>query len=449
MGHLTMSRKEAPRAGLLRAVVAGKLTLEEVASALRLSERQVRRLLVRYRAKGAAGLAHRNRGKHSKRRLAADVRRKILRLLKGIYAGLNDCHLTEKLCEVEGMAVSRAAVRRLRIEAGVPAKRRRRAAKHRRRRERAAAVGSLVQIDGSLHRWLGDHTEPFTLLGAVDDASGVLLDLVVRPNEDLHGYVRMLDRLARTYGLPGRFYGDRSGILVRNDKHWSLDEELKGCRQPTQFGRMLADLGVGFIPANSPQAKGRIENRWGLLQDRMVQELRLLGIETIEQVEPHLPAIIADLNRRFAVEPRETKPAWRAAPRDLSRILACRYVRKVRNDDTVLIPGRWVQLPARALGQSRRGRSVELRELLDGTLEVYDGGCQIVSQPCPYPNFTLVSRNGRRIPKGREHLFGAVPAVQAQGTPEPTPARSPHGGTRPAANHPWKIHRAVRLNPEP
>jgi transposase len=449
MGHLTMSRKEAPRAGLLRAVVAGKLTLEEVASALRLSERQVRRLLGRYRAKGAAGLVHRNRGKHSKRRLGARVRRKILSLMQGIYAGLNDCHLTEKLREVEGIAVSRAAVRRLRIEAGVPAKRRRRAAKHRRRRERAAAVGALVQIDGSLHPWLGDHTDPFTLLGAVDDASGVLLDLVVRPNEDLHGYVRMLDRIARTHGLPGRFYGDRSGILVRNDKHWSLDEELKGRREPTQFGRMLAELGVGFIPANSPQAKGRIENRWGLLQDRVVQELRLLGVETIEQVEAQLPAIIADLNRRFAVEPRDTKPAWRAAPRDLQRILACRYVRKVRNDDTVSIPGRWIQLPAREHGRSRRGRSVELRELLDGTLEVYDGGRLIVSEACPYPDFTLISRKTHRIPKGRDHLFGPVPAVQKQDKPKATSARSTNGGTRPTANHPWKVHPAVRPTPEP
>ena len=143
-------------------------------------------------------------------------------------------------------------------------------------------MGSLVQIDGSPHRWLGDHTEPFTLIGAVDDASGMLLDLVVRPNEDLHGYVRMLDRIARTYGLPGSFYGDRSGILVRNDRHWSLDEELKGRREPTQFGRMLADLGVGFIAAHSPQAKGRIENRWGLLQDRLVQPAEVLEVREIQ-----------------------------------------------------------------------------------------------------------------------------------------------------------------------
>jgi transposase len=449
MGHLTMSRKEAPRAGLLRALVAGKLTLEEVASALGLSERQVRRLLVRYRSKGAAGLGHRNRGKHSKRRMPGSVRRTILGLMKGIYAGLNDCHLTEKLREVEGIAVSRAAVRRLRIEAGVPAKRRRRAAKHRRRRERAAAVGALVQIDGSLHRWLGAHTAAFTLLGAVDDASGALLELVVRPNEDLHGYVRMLDRIARTHGLPGRLYGDRSAILVRNDKHWSLDEELKGRREPTQFGRMLADLGVGFIPAKSPQAKGRVENRWGLLQDRLVQELRLLGVKTIEQVEPHLPAIMADLNRRFGVEPRDPKPAWRAAPRDLGRVLACRYMRKVRNDDTVSIPGRWIQLPARDHGRSRRGRTVELRELLDGTLEVYDGGRLIVSQPCPYPDFTLIARKTHQIPKGREHLFGTIPAVQTQAKAEVIHGRPSTGSTRPAASHPWKVHPAVRPTPEP
>lgn len=440
-----MSRKEAPRTGLIRAVLAGKLTTEDAASALRLSVRQVRRLVVRYRTSGVSGLLHGNRGRPSKRRLSAKTRRKIVSLMRGLYAGLNDCHLTEKLREVEQIPISRAVVRRLRLEAGIASKRTRRSAKHRRRRERSAAAGALVQIDGSPHRWLGARTAPFTLLGAVDDATGAILELVIRPTEDLHGYVQLLDQLARSHGLPGTFYGDRSGILVRNDPYWSLDEELAGRRRPTQFGQMLEELGIGFIPAHSPQAKGRVENRWGLLQDRLVQELRLLGVKTPASMEKHLPGLIADLNRRFAVEPRQAKPAWRPMPSGFERMLACRYVRQVRNDDTVTVAGRWIQLPARAGGRSRGGRRVELREQFDGTLLALDAGRVIARQSAEGPDFTLVSRTAGDISKRRPRMFTPVPEVAPR--PDPPTPRTPRRNPPPTANHPWKKGYARRTAP--
>ena len=153
-----------------------------------------------------------------------------------------------------------------------------------------------------------------TLHGLIDDATSTPLALWFRPNEDLHGYVTILDRTCRTYGLPVELYGDRLNVFARNDPHWTLAEELQGHQDPTHFGRMLKALGIGFIRAHSPQAKGRIERLWGTLQDRLTSELRLRGIRTLEGGNAFLPEFLADYTRRFARPPTDSTPAWRPAP---------------------------------------------------------------------------------------------------------------------------------------
>ena len=246
---LTMSRKEVPRAGLLKAALAGRISNAEGARALQLSVRQFQRL---------------------KRRFAAE--------------GLNDCHATEKLREIEGLALSRSSVRRLRRALGLPAKRRRRSQPVRTRRTPEAQMGTLVQLDASAFAWLEDRGPALTLHGAIDDATGTGLALYFRATEDLHGYATLLAHLCTRYGLPLTLYGDRLGVFVRNDPHWTLAEELRGTQDPTHFGRILQDLGIGYIAARSPQAKGRIERFWQTLQDRLVSELRLHGVTTLEAV---------------------------------------------------------------------------------------------------------------------------------------------------------------------
>jgi hypothetical protein len=310
-------------------------------------------------------------------------------MIHGRYAGLNDTHLTEKLCEVEQLTVSRELVRRIRIAAGIAPTRRRRAPKHRARRLRCAREGALVLVDGSDHRWFGPDAAPATLLGALDDATDRILTLHFRPHEDLHGYTTLLHQLVGAHGLPCSLYGDRLSVFVRNDDHWTLEEELAGRQSATQFGQMLAELAIGFIAAGSPQAKGRIERLWATLQDRLVAELRLRSSLTPAAAEAFLPEFIADFNRRFAVPPRDTLRAWRPAPRHLERILACRYLRAVARDNTVSLPGRSIQLPPRDRGRSWHGRRVELRERLDGCLQVFHDQQLIAEQPWPQPPFTL------------------------------------------------------------
>jgi len=306
---LTMSRKEVVRPGLVKALVAGQLTNRQVATALRLSIRQVQRLKRRFEAAGAAGLVHRTRGRPSPRRLAPTLRQRVMDLLQTVYTGLNDCHVTEKLREVEGLRVGRESVRQLRQALGWPAKHPRRAPRHRRRRLPQARAGSLVLLDASPAAWLGPAQPDLTLHGAIDDASGDVLALHLRPAEDLHGYAVVLETVFTTRGLPVACYGDGTTILVRSDPHWSLDEELRGAQDPTHLGRVLADLGIGYIRARSPQAKGRIERLWRTLQDGLTVELRLRGCPTLAEAQAFLPRFLADVNRRFAHPPADTTAA--------------------------------------------------------------------------------------------------------------------------------------------
>jgi len=430
MGTVTLSHKELQRPGLVKAACGGRINNRQVAEALRISVRQVRRLKRRFEQGGAPALVHRSRGRPSPRQLPAPVRATVCRLMTTVYAGFNDAHLTEKLTEVHGLAVSRESVRRLRCALGRPPQRARRAPRARRRRTPEAARGSLVQIDGSPFAWFGAAAPPLMLLGAVDDATTEILALHFRPAEDVHGYATLFHHLFTAHGLPLALYGDRLNLLVRNDPHWSLEEQLAGTQHPTHLGRILQDLGIGYIAARSPQAKGRIERLWGTLQDRLVSELRLRGFTTVEAAHAYLPAFIADFNRRFAKAPAARQAVWRRPPRDLALVMSCRYPRVVARDNTVRLGERWVQLRG---SRSYAGVRVDVRELLDGRLVVlHDGGIR-GQTASPGPGFLL---KPRRAPSAQRR----PPRLRApHRLPQRLPRLSPntHTGRRPLANHPW------------
>ena len=388
-----MSRKEVPRAGLVKAALAGKITNQEGARALRLTVRQFKRLKARVRRQGLRGLVHRRRGQPSSRRVPAALRAQVVTLMTTTYAGFNDVHLTEKLQQVHALPVSRATVRRIRVALGQPPRRPRRAPKHRSRRPRAPAMGHLVQLDASAFAWFEERGPTATLHGLIDDATSIPLALWFRPTEDLHGYTTVLGQTCRQYGVPVTLYGDRLSLFRRNDRHWTLAEELRGQQDPTHFGRMLQDLGIGFIAAQSPQAKGRIERLWGTLQDRLVSELRLRALHTLEQANAFLPEFLPAFVQRFARAPAEPTPVWRPAPRDLDHLLSCRYSRLVARDNTVRLGPRWLQIPPGPRGRSYAGCRVELRELLDGRLVVRYQDRLLAAQSAPAPTFVLTPRS--------------------------------------------------------
>ena len=444
-----MGRLEARRLGVVQTALEGRLTNREGAERLGISRDQFRRLRRRVREDGAGGLVHRNRGRVSARRLSEAVRARVRELLTG-EVKLNDHHIAD-LLGGEGLEVSPASVRRIRRELRMPPKRRRRPARHRRRRERKTRRGAMVLIDGSPFRWFDRDGPPWTLLGAIDDATSEILALTLRPSEDLHGYLTLMHELFTRHGLPLELYGDRSGILVRSDDHWTLAEQLAGRQTPTHFGRLLERLDVRFIAATSPQAKGRIERLWATLQDRLAAELRLLGHTTLEAALAFLPEFIARHNARHAIAPAETGSEFRRAPRDLDHHLGCTYQRVVARDNTVQVAGRWVQIPPGPGRRSYHKARVEVRELLDGRMLVlHPRHGLIAEQPSPGSDFRLTNRRGPRASRidrlneapGSRHNDDCL-APRLQSRPARTGIGTDTRPRKPTRDHPWKRRLAI------
>jgi transposase len=379
----TLSQKELQRVSVISACIKGDMACARAAALLCVSVRQIKRLKKRMREDGEAALAHANRGRPSHRRLPDAVRQRIVELARSTYAGFNDHHLCEKLLEREGFSLSRETLRRLLRQQGLSSPRKRRAPAHRQRRMRSARLGELVQLDGSPHDWLEGRGPQLTALGMQDDATGRILAAQFFPSETTFGYLCLLRQLLRRCGVPLAFYGDHSGIFVRNDNCWTVEEQLAGKRQPTQFGRALKQLGVTFIAANSPQAKGRVERLWGVLQDRLSSELRLAKATDIDSANTVLRRFIADYNRRFARQPREMTTAWRPAPESLDRICCFVHERIVSNDNVVQWEGRRFQIPQQARRFSFAGAKVQIYQALDGRVAFYYGDTRLEHAAIP------------------------------------------------------------------
>lgn len=430
-----MGVRDAVRLAAVREAAAGRITNREGMRRTGLKRSQFLRYKRRYRRRGPEGLLHGNRGRPSPRRTTPGTRQRVVAMLEHEVV-LNDCHIRD-LLKQEGLEVSADTIRRIRLGLGRPAKQRRRPQQHRRRREREAQRGAMALVDGSQFRWVGQDEGELTLVGAMDDATGDLLTLTFRPAEDLHGYAVVLQQMITGFGVPWTLYGDRTGIIVRNDRHWTREEELEGRQRPSHFGQMLEELGIRYIAALSPQAKGRIERLWRTLQDRLAAELALAGIHTREAAEAFLPGFIARYNPRFGRAPREAPAAWRKTPRDLARILACRYPRAVRLDNTVVLAGEVLQIPAGPRGRSFARCRVEVRELLDGRRLVLYQQHVLLERPAPAGGFTLKPRASARE-RQRETQSQLRPIAA------PTPPRPIRGTVahlkriKPAADHPFR-----------
>lgn len=370
-GTFALSQKELQRVAVITSCVKGDLACARAASLLNVTPRHVKRLKSRLRQGGEAALAHASRGRPSSRRLPQRVRDRILQLARTTYAGFNDHHLCEKLVEKEGFSLGRETLRRLLRSAGIGSPRKRRAPTHRQRRLARAREGEMVLLDASLHHWLEDRGPQLTLLGFLDDATRKVLVAEFFPTEDARGYFRLLQRLLGRFGVPLSFYGDRHSVFVRNDDHWSVEEQLAGRRQPTQFGRALEQLGITYIAARSPQAKGGVERLWGTFQDRLTSELRLAGAYDLVTSNQVLRRFLPDHNRRFGHAPRETETAWRSAPKNLDHICCFHHERTVSNDNVVQWDGRRFQIPPQPQRFSFVGAKVQLYESLEGKVSIY------------------------------------------------------------------------------
>lgn len=425
MKSVTLRVGEQQRLMVLNQMMEERMTVAEGARLMGVSPRHAGRLQASYRAGGAAALAHGNRGRSPAHTLAEALRVDVLALAQGKYAGCNDSHLVELLAEREGIVVSRQTFQRWRSSAGLKSPRKRRAPKHRSRRTRMPQAGLLVQWDASTHRWLGDLTAHFTLVGAIDDATGEVLALTFRSHEDAHGYLLVLRTILTTKGVPVAIYRDRHGIFEQTgEQGWTLPEELAGQRVPTHVGRALTELGIQSIPAFSPQAKGRIERLWGTLQDRLVQELRLAGATTMAEAEALLPSFLVRFNQQFMVPAAEPGTAYRPLPANVvvENVCCLAYERTVATDNTISFGGEQWQLQPTAMRASYVRTIVTVYEHLDGSVTVSYQGVAVATRQAPPTAPELRARKGRRPAP----LDLSVPRTPGPGTSVPGP------------NHPWR-----------
>ena len=371
---MLLTMKDQQRIEVVQALMDARLTVSQAAHVLGRSERQVWRLLAHARDEGLAGLLHGNRGRAPAHRSDDRLWQRVLKLATEKYQGVNDRHLQELLAREHGLVVCRESLRKRLRAAGLKPKRSRRQRKYRARRERRAAAGMLLQIDASPHDWLEGRGPYLTLVGVIDDATNRAW-LRFAESETTWAYLGLMREVALSTGLPLALYSDRHDIFHAR-REPTIVEQLQNSRPLTQFGRAMEELGVSISKAYSPQAKGRIERLWGVLQDRLVVELRLVSVTTLAGANALLDRYLPGHNRRFGVAPREQASVWRQAPdaRRLDRILCLKEQRVVGRDHVVSFEGLALQVPRSRKFFSLAGRRVDVLQLRDKSIELHHGG---------------------------------------------------------------------------
>ncbi len=367
MGHLTMSAKERDRSKVLERVGRGELTLKEAAEMTGVSYRQMKRLKKRFEKDGDQGFVHQGRGKAGNRGHKEELKKRVLEKYKERYPDFGPTLAAEKL-EKEGDLVNAETLRQWLIKEGLWQRKRKRSA-HRSQRERRAHFGELVQMDGSHHRWFEERGEKCCLMNLVDDATGRTLSIFAK-EETTEAAMRLLKMWIEKYGIPTALYVDRKNVYVPDER---VEEKARqeGREHYTQFGRACAALGIKVIKAYSPQAKGRVERSHAVYQDRLVKELRLLGINSIEKANELLTGGFADdLNRRFAVEARESAEFHRNSNGyDLDAIFCIEEERSLSEDWIVRYNNSYYQLDRKSKTPPTV-RSVKIRHYLNGEMHI-------------------------------------------------------------------------------
>ena len=393
MENVTLTQREQARLQVLNSLLAEHMTLDQAATLMSVTTRHTRRILAAYRDKGAAAVAHGHRGRRPPNATPEAVATAVVHLARTRYAEANHTHLSELLSQRDGIDIGRTTLRRILVNAGLSSPRRRRPPKHRVRRQRMPREGMLIQMDGSHHPWLGDQAPAFTLLIAMDDATGTVVDALFCEQEDAHSYFLLIQNLVQHLGLPVALYTDRHGVF----RH-TPGSGLPG--MPTQFSRAMEDLGIQMIFARSPQAKGRVERAGGTFQDRLVTELRLAGANSIIEANRVLEQFLPRFNQRFRVPPQHPEPAFRPLDPELclEQVLCFKHRRRVARDNTVRFQLHTLQLLPGPERPSYAGAAVEVLEGLAGRLTVRHEGRILTAQEAPPSPVFLRNGHGRSAP---------------------------------------------------
>src|ERR1700737_4541897 len=420
MGVVLMSKPELNRIDVLARLDGRRRTALAAADLMRVTLRQTHRLLKRYRAGGAPAIANRRRGRPSNNRLSDVVRDHAIALVREYYADFGPTLAAEKLGERHDVRVSRETLRGWMRQAGIwlPRAERKRIQQPRHRREH---FGELIQIDGSDHRWFEDRAAPCTLLVFIDDATSRLMELRFVPSESTFAYFETLKSYLQHHGKPVAFYSDQHSIF-----RVSREDAASGDGM-TQFGRALSELNIEILCANTSQAKGRVERAHHTLQDRLVKELRLAGISTIEAANAFLPNFVADYTGRFAKPAARDQDFHRSVdPRqDLDQILCWREQRQVSHQLVVNYSRMKLTLKPEGLAVRLRGKMVEIYDFPDGRLEVRWKGTSL-----PYSAFDKLQRVSHAAIVENKRLGEILAWIKEQQDRQPRFNRVPDGPRR-------------------
>ena len=364
-----MSQEDRKRLYLVRKSEEGIITQGEAAEVLGIVERQMRRIVARVREEGDGGVIHKLRGRESNRAYEKEFKNKVLSVYGESYGDFGPAFASEKLEERNKIKIHPET---LRLWLGGGSKGlvwQRRGRRHRKLRQRKQYFGMMTQMDGSHHDWLEGRGPWLVLMGYIDDATGEVYARFYM----YEGTIPAMDsfkRYIRKYGLPQSVYFDRHTTYKSTQKP-SVEDELLNRKALSQFGRALRELGVDFIHAHSPQAKGRVERLFRTFQDRLVKELRLAGIKTMEEANIFLVGYLPKFNKQFNVIAMEKGDIHRKVPKgiDIDGILCIKAKRTLRNDFTVMYEKKLYQVL-----NHTRALKVIVEEHLNGKLHItYEG----------------------------------------------------------------------------
>lgn len=401
--HLLMSTKERQRKSVMERLASGEWSQLEAASYLEISVRQVKRIYRRYRLEGDRGLLHRSRGRRSARAAPETFRAQVLACYGEFYEGLGPTLAAEKLAE-DGLSVDHETLRRWLIADGKWQRRRTRG-QHRERRQPKEHFGELLQMDGSHHAWFGQERPRCCLMSLVDDATGRAMTLMAQ-EETTEAAMRLLQQWIERHGVPKALYTDRKSVYI-TERAPTLEEQLAGKEPLTHFGHACQKLGIRISTAYSPQAKGRVERKHGLYQDRLVHELRLRKIETIEACNRLLhEGFDESLNEKFARRPRSRHDFHRKLPKnvELRDIFCYEETRVLANDWTISYCNQTLQILKLNDPLPRPKEKITVRNWLDGSVHLLYRGkpvlFRVLAQP-PAKNDTRVEKTAAQKGKNK------------------------------------------------
>lgn len=355
---------------ILQRVVDKKMTQAEAGEVLKITGRHIRRLIKKFKLEGWEGLVAKKQ--ESQKKFKPEFKEEVLGFIREKYYDFGPTFVEEKLKENQGIQVSRETLRKWMMEENIWRGKRRKKARIHQSRERRSRFGELVQIDGSLHDWFEGRAPKCCLLVMIDDASSKIIYMRFEERETTFGYMRCIEKHLKKYGRALAYYSDRHSIF-KTTREQCIDRLL----EDTQLYRALKELGIELICANSPQAKGRVERANSTLQDRLIKEMRLRGISSIEEGNAYLEEYIKQHNKRFSVEPRSSENAHRPlnkTEKELELILSKRETRKVSKNLEISFEKKIYQIKGVGHGYRLRQSHVTICETFKNEIKImYQG----------------------------------------------------------------------------